>query len=139
MLKQLFYIFLFVYYTLGVICLPLGNFSTIIHLPQMYNHCKATEDPNLNLGDFIVEHLMNLDGIFEPHETEEEDSDKPHQMVDFFQNNPITPIKEKIEDFEFKNSNGIFSFDKKPSCIFKNQIYSYNHRHSIFRPPISFS
>ncbi|WP_366182714.1 hypothetical protein [Flavobacterium ovatum] len=83
-MRKTFYIFLFVYYTLGVICLPLGNFSNLIHLPEMYDYCKVTEDPDLNLGDFIVEYLMNLDGVFEDDETE--DDDKPHQMVEFFPN-----------------------------------------------------
>ena len=124
-----------IYYTLGVICLPLGNFSTLVRLPAMYDHCQATEDPDLDLADFVFEHLMNLDGIFEPHE-QEEDGDKPHQIVDYYQSNSVTPLKEKIPVFEFKNRSVVFSFDKKPTSIYKNQLYSYHPGYSIFRPPI---
>ncbi|MBA0882402.1 hypothetical protein [Flavobacterium undicola] len=113
----------------------MGDFSTLVHLPEMYSHCKETEDPDLNLCDFIGEHLMNLDGIFEAHESEEDD-DKPHQTVDFVSLNQVTQLAQKITVFEFKNNNPFVASYQIEAIEFKNQIYLYNPNFSIFRPPI---
>lgn len=111
----------------------MADFSTVVHLPEMYAHCKATEDPDLDLFDFVGEHLMNLDGIFEPHEDKD---DKPHQMVVFVSQNQVIPFNETILAFEFKNNSPLM----RPFCIesigFENLMYFYNPNFSIFRPPI---
>ena len=41
-------------------------------LPAMYQHCQRTEDPEMNLADFITDHLLNLDEVF--NESEEKRS-----------------------------------------------------------------
>ena len=117
----------------------MGDFSTLVHLPDMYSHCKETEDPDLNLADFVGEHLMNLDMIFEAHPSEEEDDDKPHQAVPFVFQNQVTPLTEKITTFEFKNTSPFVSCFEIETIGFKNQIYLYNPNFSIFSPPIEFS
>ena len=73
----------------------MGDFSTVAHLPEMYAHCKETEDPDLNILDFIGEHLMNLDGIFEPH-GESDDDDKPHEVVVFVSQNQVIPLYQQL-------------------------------------------
>ena len=114
----------------------MGDFSALVHLPDMYSHCKETEDPDLNLVDFVGEHLMNMDMIFEAHESEEDDDDKPHQAVFFVTHNQVIPLTEKITAFEFKNNIPFVSCFEIESIGFKNQIYLYNPKFSIFRPPI---
>lgn len=113
----------------------MGDISTLIHLPDMYSHCKTTEDPNLDLADFVAEHLMNLDGIFEAHESKEIE-DKPHQTTNSISYKTTTEIAPKIIVLEFK-TNPVFDYsNQKETPFFKNKIYFYNPYFSIFRPPI---
>ena len=67
-MRKLFSILTLVYYSIGSLILPASDFSIIPELPQMYEHCKATEDKDMNFSDFITDHLLNIDGIFDQHE-----------------------------------------------------------------------
>jgi hypothetical protein len=53
-----------VYFLLGNCLLPRGDFSALSQLGAMYQHCRQAEDPDLDLSDFITEHLLNLDCLF---------------------------------------------------------------------------
>jgi hypothetical protein len=53
MLKLIGIIF-FSFYFFGNILLPLGDFSILPDLPKMYAHCKATEDKDLTLIEFVL-------------------------------------------------------------------------------------
>ncbi len=55
----------------------MGNFSVLKDLPEMYRHCKETEDKDMTPLDFITDHLINIDGLFDKHE--HGDEQKPHQ------------------------------------------------------------
>ena len=46
----------------------MGDFSMLNELPEMYSHCKATEDKDMTPLDFITDHLVNIDGLFDKHE-----------------------------------------------------------------------
>lgn len=62
--------------------MPQGDFSAIAHLPAMYHHCQSTEDPDMNLADFITDHLLNLDEFFS--DTKETDEHElPHNPLPF--------------------------------------------------------
>jgi hypothetical protein len=76
MMNRLTSIFLLIYYTFGSLILPEGNFSFLSELPKMYAHCKAFEDKDMNIVDFITDHLLNIDGIFDAHDND--DDQKPH-------------------------------------------------------------
>jgi hypothetical protein len=56
----------------------MGDFATIQDLPEMYRHCKATEHADMTPLDFITDHLLNIDGIFDKHDNGDEQ--KPHQL-----------------------------------------------------------
>ena len=45
----------------------------------MYQHCKATEDKDMTPVDFITDHLLNIDGLFDKHENG--DPQKPHHPI----------------------------------------------------------
>ncbi len=64
------------FYSLGTFCLPMGDFSMLSDLPEMYRQCKATEDKDMTPIDFITDHLVNIDGLFDKHECGDEQ--KPH-------------------------------------------------------------
>ena len=70
------------YFLLGNCLLPQGDFSTLTQLPSMYHHCQRTEDPDLDLLDFITDHLFNLDEVFSEEE-EAGEHELPHNPVPF--------------------------------------------------------
>ena len=47
----------------------------------MYAHCKTTEDKDLSVLDFISDHLINIDGLFDAHNNG--DHQKPHKPFNF--------------------------------------------------------
>jgi hypothetical protein len=75
-LKKIAVLILTIYYAFGIFCLPMSNFSALKDLPQMYQHCKATEDKDMAPFDFLTDHLINIDGIFDKHDNG--DTQKPH-------------------------------------------------------------
>lgn len=79
--KRIILFFLLHYFLLGILLLPRGNFAVLPDLPKMYSHCKDHEDKDMNCFDFIKDHLVNIDCIFDGHE--EGDDQKPHQPYDF--------------------------------------------------------
>jgi hypothetical protein len=50
-LKRIALLTLALYLLGGFLLLPSSNFSSMIRLPQMYNHCKATEDKEMTVLD----------------------------------------------------------------------------------------
>ncbi len=69
------------YYSLGTILFPLGDLSYAREIPEMYSQC-ALEDPDLNVLDFIFEHLAN---ISDDHDGDSQE--KPHQPT--YQHIPV--------------------------------------------------
>lgn len=55
----------------------MGDFSLLKSIPEMYKHCKDTEDKDMSAIDFITDHLLNIDSIFDKHDNGDEQ--KPHQ------------------------------------------------------------
>jgi hypothetical protein len=64
-------------YTFGFMFFPAGM---VVNLPETYKHCQ-TEDPDMDLTDFVFEHLLNLPeiGYFDTDGIEE--NEKPHQPL----------------------------------------------------------
>jgi hypothetical protein len=76
-----FCVLLWLCFLISTICAPGGDFSLLSQLPVLYEHCKSAEDPDMNLLDFITDHLLNIDGIFDKHLPG--DDQKPHQPFQF--------------------------------------------------------
>lgn len=133
-MKKIAQIFLFLYYTFGTIFLPMSDFSTLSDLPKMYDHCKATEDKDMTVIDFITDHLINIDGVFDKHENGDEQ--KPHKSIDFTIHHSVCQIFQEIESFEFKEYKIFVSSNQIKISNYKNSLYSFNIMASIFRPPI---
>lgn len=85
MLKSLITYLFATYYTLGSLILPCGNFSVLPELKNMYEHCQQTEDKDMNFIDFITDHLLCVDAIFDQHTNA--DHQKPHSYT--FQNHTL--------------------------------------------------
>lgn len=130
MARQLISILAIVYFTCGTLLLPQGNFAALADLPHMYRHCKATEDKDMTLFDFVTDHLINIDGIFDKHINGDEQ--KPHAPVNFYQ----------VEQQIFLPCDKTQLDCSGPVCLFKRHYFDFDNYlpsdyiYEIFRPPI---
>jgi hypothetical protein len=118
------------YFFFGTFCLPQGDFSAIADLPKMYQHCKATEDKDMTPLDFITDHLINIDGIFDKHDNGDEQ--KPHSPIQ---------LHHTLAQIVFVTQQFKISFNKPLPHKTDFQIYTYGVYFSdfnpfVFRPPI---
>lgn len=131
MIKQCTTIPLIIYFLFGSLCLPYSDFSYLAELPDMYRHCKATEDVDMGPLDFLTDHLINFDGAFDKHNNG--DQQKPHQSNLTFRANPIISLIVYIPTATI-----IFSYSQKSTRgIFCESLYSFNYTSSVFHPPTS--
>lgn len=129
-MKKAIYIFLLAFYSFGTLCLPKGDFSVLQDLPQMYHHCKTTEDKDMTPFDFITDHLVNIDCIFDKHDNGDEQ--KPHTPFQYHHSQiQITYI---AQQFDFFFSKPIPS--KNKLTIYSEIFYNSDYIFKIFRPPI---
>jgi hypothetical protein len=126
--------FLIIFYSLGTVFLPMGDFSAIGDLPKMYQHCKATEDKDMTPMDFITDHLINIDGMFDKHQNRDEQ--KPHKPFEYSIHYPISQFIQEFRYYDFKNHKTFVSSDQIKISNYKNTLYSYKVISAIFRPPI---
>jgi hypothetical protein len=120
---------LFLFYALGTLLLPTGSFSSLNSLPDMYHRCKATEDKDLTPLDFITDHLINIDGLFDSHD--QGDEQKPHTpsvvhyqvSIIFTSPAPSFTLQEMVAS------------DDKPFTHWRSLPLSDYHA-EIFRPPL---
>ena len=129
-MKIVINILLSAFYSLGTFCLPLGDFSVLQDIPEMYRHCNATEDKDMTPFDFFTDHLVNIDGVFDKHENGDEQ--KPHTPTPTqFHGQMQIPL---TTYFTFS----IITFhptEVKPTIPIVNSIQS-NYISKILRPPI---
>ena len=133
-MKKIAHIFLLIYYTFGTICLPMSDFSNLSNLPKMYEHCKATEDKDMTVIDFLTDHLVNIDSLFDNHDNGDEQ--KPHKTVDFTVHHTVCQMFQEIKTIEFKNNTQFVASNQIKISNYKKALYSFNIMDSIFRPPI---
>jgi hypothetical protein len=74
-------LFLLIYYTFGSLCLPRGDFSLLTELPKMFEVCEKTEHQDMNIFEFVTEHLIDIGGMFDTHE--QDDDQKAHKPFHF--------------------------------------------------------
>ena len=118
------------YYLLGTVCLPLGNFSFGVDLPEMYRHCKVHEDKNMTPLDFVTDHLVNIDGIFDSHFNG--DQQKPHSPPPS-QHHP-TQIVISFQPYISLSFRPIVVTEKL--ALSTEALYSSGFYHKIFHPPV---
>lgn len=125
-------IFLLIFYSLGTFCLPMGDFSSLQDLPEMYQHCKATEDKDMTPIDFLTDHLINIDGLFDKHDNGDEQ--KRHAPIQN-QHNINTIAFHFYTTFKIKEIE-IF-FEKKINFFHYDNFIISNFKSKVFRPPIA--
>jgi len=130
-MKKGFSILCFVYYLLGSMILPIGDFSAIGDIPDMFRHCKDTEDKDLTAFDFLTDHLINIDGLFDGHD--HHDQQKPHKPFHCQFQHHVFQIVQKNKTHEFSIEQA-FIDNLNHSCFY-NSNYSFQTITLIFRPP----
>ncbi|MEJ7694386.1 hypothetical protein [Daejeonella sp.] len=124
-------IFLLVFYSFGSSCLPLADFSLLQYLPEMYQHCKATEDKDMAPLDFLTDHLINIDSLFDRHSNGDEQ--KPHSPL---QNQHISHfVVFQIPTVLGLNSTNTF-FVKQSYLFCFDLFVKSEYISKVFRPPI---
>ncbi|MBC6111878.1 hypothetical protein H7U22_15750 [Pedobacter sp. CCM 8938] len=109
----------------------MGDFSTLQDLPDMYRHCKSTEDKDMTPLDFITDHLMNIDGLFDEHNNGDEQ--KAHAPL---QNQHVSQIVAFQIPAQFCLETANLFFEKKILFFdFKTENLS-KYISKTFRPPI---
>lgn len=108
----------------------MGDFAMLQHLPDMYRHCKATEDKDMTPLDFITDHLINFDGLFDKHD--HGDEQKPHAPI-HTQHHGQSQVT-LISSFAFAIT-PIQSSEVKP-LFAKIHVAVSDYIFTIFRPPI---
>ncbi|SRX73200.1 hypothetical protein AEQU3_00635 [Aequorivita antarctica] len=132
MLKAL-KIFFLSFYTLGTFCLPMGNFSVLPNLSEMYSHCKTQEDKDMTPFDFVTDHLLNLDGMFDKHDNGDEQ--KPHTPLQTQNHSQIT-LFQFISPFTFKTAT-FKSIEPKEIIYSSENLSVSNYVSKVFHPPIT--
>ena len=127
-MSRIFVIFFLIYYSFGTVAFPMGDLSYIKDLPQMYRQC-AGEDPDMDLCDFLFEHLLNMGTDSEPGNHE-----RPHQAV--FGHMPIhvliafsAPCNALIAI-----ETADYGISRYPAARNNGDLQSFSS--SIFRPPV---
>jgi hypothetical protein len=124
-------ILLLCYFVGGTMLLPEGDFSTLPDLPKMYADCKNLEDPDMDLPDFITEHLLEVDGIFEQNTIPEPD-EKPHQPVQF--HHQFVQISFASRQFRVELHQPVITVRQLATQT--AEVYLAGYTVSVFRPPI---
>jgi hypothetical protein len=109
---------------LGTFILPLGNFSILVDLPDMYSHCKTFEDKDLTPIDFITDHLICLDSLIDSHANGDEQ--KPHQ--------PLPKIANSIQQPLFLNFISVESRYNINDIVVNYGYIEQKHPQSFFKP-----
>jgi hypothetical protein len=134
-MKRIALIFLAMYFLLGQMLLPNGDFSILPDLPSLYAHCKATEDKDLTVFDFITDHLLDIDGVFDAHENG--DDQKPHKPFNLTHTlHNSTLITHRFEPQIIRFDTVLNDETKDSSPVLKLFFYQSNYLSSIFHPPI---
>ncbi len=128
-MRILSFVFL-LYYLGGTFLLPSSDFARLMDLPQMYDHCKSHEDADMTPLDFITDHLLNIDGIFDKHENG--DDQKPHTPIACSHQSNINLFSSPIKDINFRD---VIIISELKSVVIERYFVS-DFFSEIFRPPI---
>lgn len=127
---------LLAFYFTGAILLPLGDLSILPDLPNMYTQCKATEDKDLNVFEFITEHVSGIGQLvagLEHDSGDDDDGDKPHTPVQFHFQVQIIDCRVVVVQLPC-----IKQYAQPAAALpMQSAAYVADYISKIFRPPIA--
>ena len=127
-------ILLLFFFIAGPMFLPEGDFSTLPDLPKMYADCKTYEDPDMDLTDFVTEHLLEINGmagVFA--QAPDEPNEKPHQPVQF--HHQFVQMNFAARQFRIELQQPVVQVQTLTPQF--NDVYLSDYSVSVFRPPIA--
>ena len=127
-MRRLLSILLFACFAISLVCVPEGDFSLLSQLPTLYHHCKETEDIDMNFIDFITDHLINIDGIFDKHLPG--DNQKPHQPFQFHNVHEFVYVASYIQTNLTTPVHQLKKSDPSSNNSFHSDFLAY-----VFHPP----
>ena len=133
-LKKAVNLFLLVFFSFGTLCFPMGDFAVLKSLPEMFQHCKATEDKDLTVFEFLFEHVSGIGQLVEglEHVFEDEEGDKPHSPIHFhFEQQQIICAYYTVKAPAIKHAQTAVL-----SNVLDSRVYVSDYISIIFRPPI---
>lgn len=102
----------------------------------MFQQCKATEDEDLNVFEFLTEHVSGIGQLVEgiEHQFEdEEEGDKPHAPIQFqFEQQQIVCTQQQVKTPVLKPIRLV-----NISHVVNDEVYISDYISKIFRPPIA--
>jgi hypothetical protein len=112
--------------------MPYSNFDDIRSFRSIYRESQQ-EDTDMGIGEFIFEKLLTVGELFEGDEEEEHEMPKQHQPVPL----QIQPIQ---AGSLYCSKIIITEQDKKPvpakpTCLFRENKFSFDFHASVFHPP----
>jgi hypothetical protein len=128
-MRELACIVLLFCFFVSTICVPEGDFSLLPQLPALYKYCKTTEDSDMNFIDFLTDHLINIDGIFDKHLPG--DDQKPHHPFQFHNVQHAIVYTGSFSKIDF--SKPVFELIRIKSL--KKNSYHSNYIAYVFHPP----
>lgn len=132
-LKVLTTILLLIIFLFVSILMPYANFDDNGAAREVYDE-QQQEDPDLSMGEFIFEKLLYVGKIFDPGD----DDDAPHNLP-LKNQQPLQPMQIqagfldctktiiKVQDSK--------TLIEKPTCLFKENMFSFDFHASVFHPP----
>lgn len=115
-------------YSMGNVLFP-G--TDLAHLQDMYESCEM-EDPDINVADFIFEHLLNIPEISDDRE---ESNGKPHQPTHIVSQAPAVAIIARPYIIEGRHQT--FAEDGSVFNGFTQLHFSRFFSTRMLRPPIA--
>lgn len=108
----------------------MGDFSVLKDIPEMYKHCKATEDNEMTPLDFLTDHLVNCDALFDKHD--HGDRQKSHQPLQNHHNIQVPLFSLTCFQFSLQHISTLAVNTTTMADLFFSSAYLA----SVFRPPI---
>ena len=113
--------------------MPYSNFDDTCSINSTF-HENQQEDTDMNIGEFLFNKLLTIGELFD--EGEDEDGQVPpndHQnlpiQIQPLQSGSLFCIKLTIPEQEKKQ------VPEKPTCLFRDNMFSFDFHASIFHPP----
>ena len=107
---------------------PANDFTLLGEIPTMYRHCHQFEDKDLTVIDFLTDHWINVDEIFDKHEHDEQ---KPHIPFHFHHQIQAVAYWSPRIEIAFSQKNIFYKKDN----YFYQFPYIYSPCFSFFHPP----
>jgi hypothetical protein len=131
-LKRIISIFLLIYHSFGTLLLPMGDFTVLKDLHDMYEHCRVNEDKDMTPFDFVTDHLLNIDGFFDSHG--DGDNQKPHSPTHIHYQVHLVTFQSFVS-FDFRDKT-IPYFEPKLRSNYVDNFIKSDYISLLFRPPI---